>query len=184
MPDNLCLLFNAIIGKRLAGDEIVIIAAERMPDERQKNALLMLPDMDHFVDEQALQAKARHTVIIAEQAAFWMEPDIAIGGHRHAAGVKGPPFAVEYPHASVIDCISENGPAQGYLACGERAALFMRVGWVANIGANNGGIRNCHLTRVVGFFFIGFFFFAIIFSGGCGSADLVNHGIDLNPVII
>src|SRR5690554_2366100 len=109
MPDNLCLLFNAIFGKGLAGDQVIIITAERVPGERQENALLVLPDMDHFMNEQALQAKARVAIIIAEKAAFGMEPDIAIRRHSHAARVKGPPFAVVYPHRPVIDRIPENG---------------------------------------------------------------------------
>ena len=54
MADNLGLLLNPILSKSLAGFQLIIIAGEGVARERQKHALLMLPDMHHFVDEQRL----------------------------------------------------------------------------------------------------------------------------------
>ena len=54
MADKFCLLFQPVFAELLTGLDRIIIAAERMALQRQENALLVLPDMHHFVDEQPL----------------------------------------------------------------------------------------------------------------------------------
>lgn len=54
MAHDLGLLFNAKLGKAFAFLQPIVISAEWMAREWQEDALLMLPDMDHFVNEERL----------------------------------------------------------------------------------------------------------------------------------
>ncbi len=122
MPDNLGLLLNAVICKRLSGNEPVIIATERVPCDWQEYSLLMLPHMDHFMDEKPLQVEVGLSIVVPEQAAFGMEPKIPIRCHGHAFWLKGPPFAIEYLNGLIVDCVAENRSAQIDLRFGKHAS--------------------------------------------------------------
>ena len=104
MADNFRLLFNTIISKSLSAYQLIVISAEGVACQRQENTLLMLPDMDHLVNEQRLDVARRSAKIIAEQIAFGMKPQIAIRRHRDAAVLERPPLAIEYRHVRIVDC--------------------------------------------------------------------------------
>ena len=74
MTDDLGLLFDAILPKRPSRFERIIIAAKWVTFEGQENALLILPHMRHFVDEQPLQTQVPRAEIFAEQIVLWMKP--------------------------------------------------------------------------------------------------------------
>ena len=62
MPDDFGLLFQPILVELPPRLQAIIIAAKRMPPKRQKYALLVLPHMHQFVDEQALRTQASTTL--------------------------------------------------------------------------------------------------------------------------
>lgn len=66
MADDLGLLLDAILQEGSAGDQPVVIAAERVAGQGQENALLVLPNMHHFVDEQSLQCRRAVAEVFAE----------------------------------------------------------------------------------------------------------------------
>lgn len=55
VADDLGLLLDPVAGKGLAGLQRIVVTAEGMAPERQVDALLPLPDMDEFVDQQPLR---------------------------------------------------------------------------------------------------------------------------------
>jgi hypothetical protein len=55
VADDLRLLLQPVSGQRAAGDERIIVARPRHAAQRQEDAVLILPDMHHLVDEEALQ---------------------------------------------------------------------------------------------------------------------------------
>ena len=79
-----------------------------MPPQDQVDARLPLPDMRHFVDEQALVIDMAFTEIGAVKIAFGMKPDVAIRRHRNTARLEKGPFAVVDSHAVVIDGAAEH----------------------------------------------------------------------------
>ena len=107
MADDFGLLFDAVAFERPAGPDRVIIAAERVAREGEENALLMLPDVHHLVNEQALVADMRRTEIVAVDPAFGVKPDRAIGCHRHAARLEQPIFARVDAHRVIIDRVTK-----------------------------------------------------------------------------
>ena len=123
MADNLRLLLDAILRQLPARFQAVIIAAKRMAFQRQENALLMLPDMDQFVDEQSLQMQFAVAKIVAEQLAFGMEPQMPVGGHRDLARLEPPPFALVDADFGIIQRIAKNRPRQRNLA---RSSAFRK----------------------------------------------------------
>ncbi len=122
MADNLGLLLDAIFGKSLFRLQLIIVARERMARQRQENALLVLPDMDHFVNEQRLDILRRAAKVVAEEIALRMKPEIAIRRHGNARMLEQPPFAVENSDLYIIDRLSENGPAKRDFRSGQRTA--------------------------------------------------------------
>ena len=126
MPDHFRLLFQAIAIERAAIDQTVAVAAERVPHERQiiSAAGLRLPDMGHFVDEQALQRQPLPGKILGPQPAGGMEMDIAGRRHHHVPRLKRPPFAADDPHPAIVDRIPEHRSSQLNLSGGQRAGAF------------------------------------------------------------
>src|SRR4051812_43875399 len=59
MRDDLRLLLESVVRERLSGRQLISVAAERMPHQRQIEAALRLrlPDVRHFMDEEALAAE-------------------------------------------------------------------------------------------------------------------------------
>lgn len=119
VADDLGLLFDAVMRETLARQQFIIIAAEGMARQRQEDALLMLPDMHHFVNEQCLDILRRFAKIIAEQVALGMEPEIAVGGHCNPPVLEQPPFAVEDGHLTIVDGLPENRDAQRNFSRGQ-----------------------------------------------------------------
>ncbi len=112
MAHDLGLLFNAELGKAFSVLQPIVITAERMAREGQEDALLMLPDMDHFVDEKRLDSLRRSTKIVAEQIAFRMKPEIAVRRHGDAWILEQPPFAIIDCDLIIVDCLPENRLAE------------------------------------------------------------------------
>ena len=65
-PRRVGLLFDTVTFKRPAGFQAIGVGAERIAPQRQKNAFLILPDMNQFVDEQPLQTQIAVAEIVAE----------------------------------------------------------------------------------------------------------------------
>jgi hypothetical protein len=103
MAHDFGLLLNAVTLKRPARLQAVIIAAEGMAREGQVDALLMLPHMGHFVDEQTLIGQMLITEIVAILIAFGMKMDVPARCHDDAARLEPPPFAVEEPYIVIVD---------------------------------------------------------------------------------
>lgn len=112
MADDFRLLFHIVFPELSAGLQVIIISTKGMADEGQENALLMLPDMDHFVNEQPLQVQIRGTVIVTEFSTPRMKPQIAIGRHCHVFWLKRPPFPVENADLIIVYGITKNRSAQ------------------------------------------------------------------------
>lgn len=112
MADDFRLLFHIIVAELSAGLQDIIISTKGMAHEGQKNTLLMLPDMDHFVNEQTLQVQVRSAVVVAEFSTPRMKPQIAIRGHCYVFWLKRPPFPFENPYLAIVYGITKNRAAQ------------------------------------------------------------------------
>src|SRR3546814_18837697 len=80
------LLLDPVARQRPAGMERIAVAAERMPRDRQEDALLVLPDVRHLVDEQPLVGQRRIGEIVAIERASGVEMDAARGRHDDEIG--------------------------------------------------------------------------------------------------
>ena len=74
MPNDFRLLLDAIASKRLARPDCISVSAKGVAGEGKVDAVLMLPDMRHFVNEQPLPVESLFTEIIAIETAFRMQP--------------------------------------------------------------------------------------------------------------
>lgn len=122
MPDDFCLLFNAIAMERPAGPQHIVIAAKGVTPQQQVYAGLMLPDMRHLMNEQALLGQVRRAEIIAIMLAVWVKVDTPAWCHDDAAGLKEPPFPAHEADGVVIDCIAEDAFGQPLFGRGEPAS--------------------------------------------------------------
>ena len=75
----------------------------------------MLPDVRHFMDEQALIGEARAAEIIAVEVTARVKVDGSARRHNDAFGLEERPFAIFDPYAVIIDCVTEDGPGQSAL---------------------------------------------------------------------
>ena len=79
-----------------------------MPPQDQVDARLPLPDMRHFVDEQALVIDMAVAEILAVQIALRMKPDVPVRRHRNTAWLEKGPFPVVDADAVIIDGVAKN----------------------------------------------------------------------------
>lgn len=112
MADNFCLLLDIIVPECPARSQLIIISAKGMTHERQKHTLLMLPHVDHFVDEKTLQVQISGAEILAKFSTMRVEPQISVRRHGDVSGLKRPPFPVEYPDRCIIYGVAKDRFAQ------------------------------------------------------------------------
>ena len=86
-------------GRTAGPGEVIGIAAERVAHQRQIEAAagLRLPDMGHFVDEQALPAERLGEKSSDHRSPCGMEVDVAGRRHRRCLRLERPPFALDQP---------------------------------------------------------------------------------------
>src|SRR3546814_392522 len=125
VADDLCLLLDSIILERPPGPYRIGIAAEGVAHHRQppSASLLRLPDMGHFVNEEALQARPFAGEIVAPKRGARMKPEVAVGGHCRASGLERPPAAAVDRHPLIIDRVPEHRFGETPFVTGERATL-------------------------------------------------------------
>ena len=121
MPDNLCLLLNAVAPERPPRFERIIIAAKGMPPQHEVHPRLMLPDMGHFVDKQALRVQVRVAEIVAIEGPAGVKMDAAARGHHGLLWLEKGPFVVGDLHLCIIYRIAKNRMREVDLGWSERA---------------------------------------------------------------
>jgi hypothetical protein len=79
VADDFGLLLQPVTSERPAGFERIAVPAERVATQDQVDARLFLPDMRHFMDEQALVIDMALAKIAAIQIALGVKPELAVG---------------------------------------------------------------------------------------------------------
>ena len=102
------MLLDPVFVERPARLDAIIIAAKGVAAQRQENALLILPDMGHFMDEKPLPLQIATAKIVAEKPAFGMKMDRAKRGHNRAFWLEKRPFAVDDFDARIINRIAKD----------------------------------------------------------------------------
>ena len=123
MADDFRLLLKAVVLERPAGLQAVAVAAERMAHQRQVEApaLLRLPDVGHFVNEQALPMERLAAKSSDQRSPWgwkWMLPIGAIADRR---GWNGHHLRRTSRTRSIVDGVAEDGSCELDFARGERA---------------------------------------------------------------
>lgn len=128
MPDKLGLLLKPVSIERSPVLQPIGISAKRMAHHYQveASACLRLPDVGHFVNEQALQRKSLFGKIIRPQRTFGVEVDVAGRGHDNALWLERPPFAPDKANTRIIDCIAKHRYGEFYFAGREGTCTFHR----------------------------------------------------------
>lgn len=132
IPRNIALLFNIVVKKGLAGFQPVrvgIVSAEAeekgaLQDgapQQHMNILLILVNMRHFMNEQALKGAAFRGVVGAVIRRSGV--DRAAGRHEDMPGLPRQVRVIHNFDLAVINQAAENLPAQRNFACGQAAAF-------------------------------------------------------------
>jgi len=129
MAHHFRLLFEAVAVEPAAVDHAIAISAEGVPHQREIEAAagLRLPDMGHFVDEEALQGQAFLREIFRPEGAVGVEMDVSGRRHDDAPGLKRPPFAADDPYPVIVDGIAEHGAGEVDLALSQGSRAFHPV---------------------------------------------------------
>ena len=93
MAHDLGLLLDAVALEAQARPNRVIVPTEGMAAEREHDALLMLPDMDHFMNEQPLVIEPGSGEIVAVERAVRVEMERPARCHHRLARLEEGPFA-------------------------------------------------------------------------------------------
>lgn len=112
MPDDLRLLFDAVAPERPAGLDAVVIAAEGVAGQGEADAALVLPDVSHFVNEQALGAEVAVAEIVAVELGLRVEVEVAGRGHDGVAGLEGEPLLAADGDTRRVDRVAKDGPRE------------------------------------------------------------------------
>lgn len=112
------LLLDPVLMQLPTRFEAVAISAERMTFEGEEYAVLMLPNMDKFVDKKALLFEPTIAKIVTEQVAFGVKPKMPVRCHRHTTRLEPPPAAVVDANAVIIERAAKNRFRQSTLANG------------------------------------------------------------------
>lgn len=123
MADDFGLLLQPVTMERLARLDCVIVAAEGVAFQWQDDALLMLPDVSHLVQEQALIDRVGGSEIVAVERAFGVEMDVASGRHHGFARLEEGPFAADDAHGGIIDRAAEDRVGEIGFAGGQGAGI-------------------------------------------------------------
>lgn len=118
MFHDLGLLLDPVLLQLPARFQRIVIAAPRMAaqDEVPFAEPLHLPHMGHFVDEMRLMVERGGGEIVAIVIGFWVEMQVAFGGHRYLARVQGEELAPPDAHRGIVDRVAEDAPGEGNLA--------------------------------------------------------------------
>jgi hypothetical protein len=110
VADDLTLLFDPVAHERPSRLDRVAVPAEEVTAEEEVEAALVLPDVGHFMDEQALVGEAH--IVPAEirtvERAFGMEMDCPARCHDRAPRLEREEFVVGNPNLIIIHCIPED----------------------------------------------------------------------------
>lgn len=130
MPHDFCLLFDAVAREWPAFAISIAISAERVAHQWQPpaSALLRLPDVDHFVDEQALRQKPGAGEIVMIMRACRGKVHMPHRRHHRADRLEREPAAATYANGVRIDCPTENTENQRAFALSQRALPAGRAG--------------------------------------------------------
>jgi len=114
MADDFRLLFKTIVLEPPALDQRISVAAEWMAHERQvkASALLRLPHMGEFVDEDPLLVQGLTGEIFRPEVRMGVEMDVPCRRHCDVAGLKRPPSAADHANLCVIDRIAEHASGE------------------------------------------------------------------------
>lgn len=122
MAHNFCLLFNAIAMERPAWPQHIVIAAKGVAPQQQVDAGLVLPNMRHLMDEQALLRQIRRAEIIAIMLAMRVKVDAPTRRHDDAARLEPPPFALDETDGVIIYGRAEDALCQSTFSTGQAAS--------------------------------------------------------------
>ncbi len=122
MANDFSLLFNAIAMERPAGPQHIVIAAKGVAPQQQVDAGLMLPNMRHLVDKQALLRQVRCAEIIAIMLAVRVKVDATARRHDDATRLEPPPFALDKTDGVIVYCGAEDALCQSTFSTGQAAS--------------------------------------------------------------
>ena len=128
MADDFRLLLKAVAAKQPARHDLVSVFAEGMAGEGQEesSAFLRLPDVGHFMDEEALGPQRLFRKIVGPEIALRMEVDVAARRHGRVLRLERPPFAADQPDVRIIDGVAEHRSRQIDFASRQGAGLSHR----------------------------------------------------------
>src|SRR4051812_23078408 len=92
-----------------------------MPHDRQENALLMLPDMHHLVNEEPLVIEIARREIRAIPRALRGKVDRSGWRHHRIARLEERPFAQHDAAPRIVDRVAEHRPGKRDLPVGQWA---------------------------------------------------------------
>ena len=120
MAHQFSLLLYAVSCKRPVRLEPVTVSAKRVAHKQKPEAamLLGLPNMDKFMDKQALQAKRRLGKIVAVILAGRMEMDMTHRCHDRTARLQWEEPPPPDAHRSEFNCIAEHHAGKGKFSLG------------------------------------------------------------------
>lgn len=103
VADDLGLLFEPVAVEQAVGDEVVAIAAEWVPHQREVEAPagLRLPDVRHFMDEQSLAVQRLLPEVVRPQIVMRVEVDVPGRRHHGVPWLEPPPFATDHADSVV-----------------------------------------------------------------------------------
>jgi hypothetical protein len=122
MANDFSLLFNAIAMERPAGPQHIVIAAKGVAPQQQVDAGLVLPNMRHLVDKQALLRQVRRAEIIAIMLAVWVEMDAPARRHDDATRLEPPPFSLDKTDGAIIYGSAKDAFCQATFSTGQAAS--------------------------------------------------------------
>lgn len=128
VSDDFGLLLEPVPIEGFSGSELILITAERMSHQGQVEAALALglPDVRHFVNEEALAAERLFREIIGPDVALGVEIDVSHRRHGRVARMEWPPFSLDEPNARIIDRAAENRTSECDFSGREGASFFHR----------------------------------------------------------
>lgn len=90
-----------------------------MPAKDKIDPILMLPNMSHFVNEQALPLNGSRAEIQAEQITLWVKPQMTIRGHGDLAGLEPEPLPIMNEHPAIVYGIAKDRRCQSPFGGGQ-----------------------------------------------------------------
>ena len=119
VPNDLGLLFEAVLLETTPRTDRVIVAAEGVPLQQQivPAPLLRLPHVRHFMDEK-IDVGLAPREIVGPKPALWVEVQIPRRRHHIIDRLQGPPPALDQLDLRIVDRRAEDGTAERDFARG------------------------------------------------------------------